>query len=310
MKRNYLIVLILCGILFFLITMNPLFNFTSFSGELDRDLVISYGTIIGGLFGPILTLISFFIIYNSFQEQIKYNEEQKKYNNEQTVFNDKQMFLSNLNNDIKYLRDYVSTIKYREPGSMGFALDEEMGELYFIKAKMQLDKLFKIVQDQEIFIDERDNIGATFEIFYTGVGTNTVETLKAYLARRTTNDNVEKLINKIRKLKTKYNRKIVYYGGHQGKLGHYFRQLAYIYEKIEKCPLDIDKYEAAKSIRVKMSNYEQSILCYNSFTYLGKNWQDKGYIEKYKCICNIPQDFLPFNPKKYFQIEFEYETGL
>lgn len=295
MERKYIIALICCAVFFILITINPLFNVLPFEvlpilGILDKDLATSYGTIIGGIFGPILTLISFFIIYNSFQEQKK------------------QIFLSILNDDIKYLRDYVSSIRFVDPESVS-PIKVEIGELFFIKAKRQLDILFKIIDSLKIF-DEENCIGATAEVFYTGVSKETIETLKHHLKRRTNDDNVKKIIDEIRKQRTKYNNRIFYYGGHQGKLGHYFRQLGYIFGKIDNCPLNIDKYEVAESVRVKMSNYEQAILCYNSFTHLGKSFRKKGkkgYIEKYKLICNIPQNLLPFDLKKYFDIEFEYE---
>jgi hypothetical protein len=260
--------------------------------EFDKELVVSYGTIIGGLFGPLLSLISFILIYSTFQEQ------------------NKQTFMNKIDNDIKYLRDYVFRIRYRDSeDSNSITISEEMGENFFIKAKLQLDKLYKQLNSYNIF-DSENIVGATFEIFYFGVGINTIETLKFYLLKRTTIENVTRIIKDIRRIKTKYNNKVVYYGGHQGKLGHYFRQLYYIIESIDNCPLNINKKEITKNVRVKMSNYEQTILCYNSFTFLGKNWKNNDYINKYEMIKNIPRKFLPFEPKNYFRLKFEYEQDL
>jgi len=283
------IAIIICCIIFFIITINPLFNIFSLSWKLDKDLVVSYGTIIGGLFGPLFSLISFILVYLIFNEQ------------------NKQTFINKIDSDIKYLRNYVFEIKHRDPESKIFIIGgEETGERFFIRAKTQLDNLYNKMITYD-FLDSENIIGATFEIFYFGVSKRTLETLKIHLCKRTDIDNVNKIINDIRKIKTKYNDKIVYYCGHQGKLGHYFRQLYYIIESIDNCNLDIDKYEVAKNVRVKMSNYEQAILCYNLFTYMGKNWGEKNYINKYELIKDIPQRFLPFEPNTYFSLKFEYD---
>ena len=292
MKPSFKIILLLCGILFIIVTINPLFNLFSFSRVLDKDLVISYGTLISGLFGPILSLLSIFIIYDSFREQVKNNKEQ--------------IFMQNLNNDIKYLRDYVSLITYNDPAS-NIILHDKMGERFFIKAKVELYKIYQVVSKN--IPDEEDRIGATFEIFYIGVSENKLETLKSYLGKRANNESVEKLLKELRNKKSKFNKRIVYYDGHQGKLGHYFRQLYYIIETIDNCSLDIKKDDMIKRVIVKMGVYEQTILCYYSFAFLGKNWREKNYIDKYGLITSIPKNFLPFDPKKYFEIDFEYEKG-
>jgi hypothetical protein len=289
MKLKLIIAMTICVIIFITITVNPLFNIFSFSMELDKELLISYGTIIGGLFGPILSLISFLLIYSTFEEQ------------------NKQTFMNKIDNDIKYLRDYVFRIKYHDSeDSNNIKISEEMGENFFIIAKEQLDRLYRQLNNYNIF-DNENIIGATFEVFYFGVSNNALETLKFYLLKRTNDENVTRIITDIRKQKTKYDKSIVYYGGHQGKLGHYFRQLYYIVESIDDCSLSIKKKEIAKNARVKMSNYEQAILCYNSFSYLGRNWKVNNYINKYEMIKNIPQKFLPFEIKKYFTLIFEYE---
>jgi hypothetical protein len=292
MKIKLIIAMSICAVIFIAITINPLFNIFSFSRELDKELVVSYGTIIGGLFGPILSLISFFLIYSTFKEQ------------------DKQTFINKIDNEIKYLRDYVFRIRYRDSEDRNnILISEKKGEEFFITAKVQLGKLYKQLDSYKIFDDE-NIIGAAFEIFYFGVGKNTLETLRFYLLKRTNDENVNRILVNIGEQKTKYNEKTVYYGGHQGKLGHYFRQLYHIVESIDNCSLDIDKKEVVKNARVKMSNYEQAILCYNSFSLLGKNWRENNYINKYEIIKNIPQNFLPFDPKKYFTLKFEYEKFL
>jgi hypothetical protein len=299
---KFRLIFIISFVLFVLITINPLFNIFSFSFLLDKELVISYGTIISGIFGPLFSLISFYLIYYSFKEQ-------KRFNNEQIVYNSKQTFFNKLYDDIKYLRTYVSNIKYTNSESKEKSNDI-IGEDFFIIAKKQLDKLFEIIGRYNI-PKEEDIIGLTFLIFFFGVSKNTIDTLKFYLKKSISDENmIDQIIHDIRIIKTNYDKKVVFYGGHQGKLGHYFRQLFYIIEYIDESELfdyEYKKNVIVKSVRIKMSNYEQAILCYNTFTLLGKAWKEKDFINKYELIKNIPKSLLPFNPKKYFDFVYEYE---
>jgi hypothetical protein len=240
------------------------------------------------------------LVYISFKEQKKYNDNQELKNKEDE-------FIRSIESDIYYLRRYVLSIKYKDSDSIDTNEDIVFGEDFFIKAKKQLNDLYEMVHKTAIFSDEKKLIGAVFEIFYYGVSLNTIDTLKYFLNKSITMEEIKFLIDKIRGKKTRYNKKIVYYGGHQGKMGHYFRQLYYIIDTIENCELPINKMALAKKVRIKMSNYEQAILCYNAFTYGGRNWIEKGYIEKYKLIKNVPPNFLPFDLKKYYKNVFEYE---
>ena len=285
--------IIISGLIFICITINPLFNIFSSSGILDKELSIAYGTLIGGLFGPILSLLSFFLVFITFKEQKKFNEHQIL-----KGINDN--FINSIERDIQYLRNYVSSIKYRNPELLNPTKDLITGEEYFIKAVKQLNCLNKMILPTKIFNDERNRIGAIFEIFFYGVGLDTEDTLKYYLNKRTSNENTELLIKKIREEKTKYNSNIVCYGGHQGRLGHYFRQLYGIIDKINKTGLSIDKTAIMNNINLKMSNYELAILCYYSFTFVGKNWKENNYLGFFEAIKNIPWDILPFDLKNYF----------
>lgn len=66
-----------------------------------------------------------------------------------------------------------------------------------------------------------------------------------------------------------------YYGGHQHRLGHYFRHLfqsfKYINENIENGHKE--KYFYGKTLRAQLSTYEQSLLFINSISCLGLRWE-------------------------------------
>jgi hypothetical protein len=98
-----------------------------------------------------------------------------------------------------------------------------------------------------------------------------------------------------------------YYGGHQFRLGHYFRNLyqtvSYINDD-DSTLLDYKrKYENIKVLRGQLSTYEQLIIFINSISVLGRVWElemrnepakakdiNKQLITKYNFIKNIAYD--------------------
>ena len=120
---------------------------------------------------------------------------------------------------------------------------------------------------------------------------------------------------------------VKYYGGHQFRLGHYFRHLyqtvRYMNERVD-VPYG-EKYGYIKLLRAQLSNYEQAILFFNSLSQLGRKWemealinpQCKGYsrfdfelITKYCLIKNIPNGAqLGIEPNQFYtQIDYEYNS--
>lgn len=119
---------------------------------------------------------------------------------------------------------------------------------------------------------------------------------------------------------------VKYYGGHQFRLGHYFRHLyqtvRYMNEKIELSYKE--KYEYIKLLRAQLSNYEQALLFFNSLSQLGKKWEMdavindncEGYtradfelITKYNLIKNIPFGAQLGIEPYYYYPQVEYETS-
>lgn len=66
-----------------------------------------------------------------------------------------------------------------------------------------------------------------------------------------------------------------YYGGHQFRLGHYYRHLfqAYKYLHLSKNISAKNKYFYAKTLRAQLSSYEQAMLFINSISTLGMKWE-------------------------------------
>jgi hypothetical protein len=98
-----------------------------------------------------------------------------------------------------------------------------------------------------------------------------------------------------------------YYGGHQFRLGHYFRHLFQAVKFVNESVLDPrnvtknakEQYDYVKFLRAQLSTYEQILLALNSLSIIGRAWEMERYggvapapaerlISKYNLIRNIP----------------------
>jgi hypothetical protein len=114
----------------------------------------------------------------------------------------------------------------------------------------------------------------------------------------------------------KYNK---FYGGHQHRLGHYYRNLFAIYNFLDdhkELSWD-DKYSYAKQFRSQFSTYEQALFVFNSLSSLGRSWEieagkhikletelcHKLLITKYDLVKNVPAEFTsPTNLDVYYPL--------
>lgn len=101
--------------------------------------------------------------------------------------------------------------------------------------------------------------------------------------------------------------------GNQNRLAHYFRNLYAAYKLIDTSRLTEDeKYSLARTIRAKLSNYEQAVLTLNITSSLGSAWASEGLVDKYMPIKNVPQHFFEFDngfqlKERFPNIKFEWE---
>jgi hypothetical protein len=122
-----------------------------------------------------------------------------------------------------------------------------------------------------------------------------------------------------------HNRYIKYYGGHQFRLGHYYRHLFQTVKYInnqEGINYNL-KYEYVKILRAQLSTHEQAVLFLNSLSKLGAAWELKpevnnnlkGYtkkdfelITKYNLVKNIPGETIYGIKFKDFFPNIDYES--
>ncbi len=276
--------------------------FNDGSGILNASLANNYGGFIGGLVGPIFSLAGFFLLYETIVAQRKSFEIQQ--------------FETKFFELIRIHRDNVSQMVHRVPWEEKNYYDKAR---VFIEMKSQFSKLFKSVKakvDSDTSIDDKDKertaINIAYLILFFGVSKATRPDLEHFLQKygydkTLTNPIIAELYLK----KTKYNNKTVYYGGHQVRLGHYFRHLFQAVKFVDKATfLNPDqKYEYVKTLRAQLTQHELAIFFLNSLS-IGQEWEKNKYIITYKMVKNLPKNFIAddINPKDYYKgFKFEWE---
>ncbi len=164
---------------------------------------------------------------------------------------------------------------------------------------------------------------AYLTVFYgTPEGDGSIEVLINILSKRYHIESLNKVLTELSSKKTAYYPHQRYFGGHQSRLGHYFRNLYQSISYVDKKTFlnESQKEDYVKIFRSQLSNYEQAIIFLNSLCILGESWEynsvindkEKGLISKYQFIKNIPQNFLSvvdIHPNYFYRhIKFEYEN--
>lgn len=96
--------------------------------------------------------------------------------------------------------------------------------------------------------------------------------------------------------------------GHENRLGHYYRHLystvKYVVGKEKEGLITYNKSrEYLKVLRAQMSNDEQLMLYYNYIIGFGRDWENEGYLTKYRMLHNLPIDKVKYAgpPRLHFQ---------
>lgn len=139
-------------------------------------------------------------------------------------------------------------------------------------------------------------------------------------ANRKKPDNTDNLSEEAQKYKMhlKYEK---YYGGHQFRLGHYFRHLyqSYKYLNNHSDLTQAEKYAYGKMYRAQLSTYEQALLFINSISTIGMKWEflpekpknpksNPNLITTYNLIKNLPGEHLYGIRYKTYYKDVDYET--
>ncbi|MEQ1111354.1 putative phage abortive infection protein [Acinetobacter johnsonii] len=151
-----------------------------------------------------------------------------------------------------------------------------------------------------------------FLIMFIGCGERSSKILINYLKKFQEKINVEIVFEIFsdetfrENLRNNYRFKYKLFGGHQSRLGHYYRNMFHVLKFIDSnTDLNLEeKISYIKNFRVQLNTFEQALLIVNSKTIFGKDWSK--YIIKYKLVKNIPKDF--FGNDYWFNIEEEIKS--
>ena len=149
----------------------------------------------------------------------------------------------------------------------------------------------------------------SFLIMFIGCGERSSKILKNYLLKFDDILDSEQVIKMFSdenfrdKIKENYKFKYKLFGGHQSRLGHYYRNMFHVVKFIDSNSnlFFEEKVSYIKNFRVQLNTFEQALLMVNCKSDFGKDWE--GYIVKYKLVKNIPKDF--FGSDYWFDLESE-----
>ena len=109
-------------------------------------------------------------------------------------------------------------------------------------------------------------------------------------------------------IEIKLHIKYLPFSGHENRLGHYYRHLystvKYVVNKEKQGLIDYNQARGyLKILRSQMSNDEQLLLYYNYIIGFGKDWENDGFLTKYRMLHNLPINSVKYvtNPRIHFQ---------
>ena len=276
----------------------------SFTASIDPSIFSSYGAFVGGLVGSLFALAGVLLLLSSLQEQ-------------------KQAFLrQQIDNRV------IQLINIARENSDNISIIERSGKRVFITLLRELYESYSVAKNlsHELDVDESElaNI-AYLAFFYGSVGETSEEILRKRLSGLLTSGSIETLLKAYERRRESIEKDSFPYeifDGHQSRLGHYYRHLFQAVSYINEQPTELleygEKYRYAKMIRAQLSTQEQFLLCWNSISELGVDWDraegltdpNSKLITKYNLIKNIPDGFSKhLNVRDYYpDVEYEGQT--
>lgn len=334
MKKQVKSIVAISILIFGILLIQLVAQYPPLSLAVDFDKLADFGTAIGGIFA----FISIYILYVTLRAQMKFSKQQSN------AFNLSQ-FESRLFELIRYHRDNVAITRMRAPDKVTevyYDGHKAMREIHkqMIKVINIIKPIINKTADYKLkeplnsnldIIAERINVDASkldlYNISYLclffGMSTESQKTLRTHLEARYTETFIKSVISRLSRVDAAWQRtnseidgkrrkKTKYFGGHQYRLGHYFRHLYQIVTYVDNNDsLSFQqKYEYIKILRAQLSTYEQTLIFFNSIGDLGRGWElqvdtssipsskeqeyliYKGLITKYNLVRNIPNEFI------------------
>jgi hypothetical protein len=260
------------------------------------------GSFLGGYLGSLFALLGVLLLYATLKSQ--------RISSAQQNFETKYFEL------LKMHRDNVAEIDLQE------ASGRRVFVLLLVELRSALAIIRRVARECEQPLSDTRLMHVAYYCTFFGVGPNSSRMLKCSLSEFDRNfiDRVEHELSRdstkrqvVREQRLGY----VPFEGHQSRLGHYYRHLFQMVRYVdEQSPaLNIPKYEFVKTIRAQLSTHEQALLLINSLTPIGRIWWEMQFIENYRLVQNLPQNFFDrateLDLKEIFPAQyFEWEEVL
>lgn len=262
--------------------------------NIDPELASKFGNFFGGFIGTMFAITSTLLILVTLITQYIENRKSQTGNN---FFK----MIDYHNENVKQLNVSHINPKKKE--------DKIEGRRAFVIFKLQISELFKVVKriksDLNLDISNEQIADIVYIAFYYGIDNDWKKFSENLFSKH---EKGKEIVKKL--LKAKESNQWYIGRTNQTSLSSYFRNM---YNAIKL--IDNDKYlkrkekkEYVKILRAQLSNPELFVLFFNLLSRFGKKWRENKYIERYEFIKNIPLNYLgDYNPKKYFQMEYEEE---
>lgn len=300
----------------------------------DYGEIGPYGDYIGGILNPLIAVFAVFAAGFAFYAQYEANkqvQDQFKIQQFESQFFEMLRLHKENVNEMK-ITGYDSVIQE--------TLDNEKkvvqivrshntkiieGRKVFVSMVVELISCYEFLEEinstWRVRYDPVDLLKLSYRIFFFGSNSELIILEKIDVDFI---DHVKKQLRKHRKRhRDSYSRKNVYQGlnkkielfikyspftGHENRLGHYYRHLystvKYVVNKEREGLIDYKQSRGyLKILRSQMSNDEQLMLYYNYIIGFGKDWENDGYLTKYRMLHNLPIDKVKYaeNPRVHFQ---------
>ncbi len=263
---------------------------------------------ITGLITPIFSLAGIFLLFATLSEQGKIYRYQ--------------LFESKFLELLRYQRENTAKmnmkiyIEEKEPNGQpkGTKVEKTIdGVRCFVEFKKHFEAIYKMAEEirngnESDKLSEKKSIRLAASILLYGVDEITSGQLRTNV-NDVDDDLVEAVIKNCREMKSNDD-STYYYGNNQARLASYFSNLYHLIDFVDSSKFlsSAQKDDYVRTVRSQLNQYESAVLFVHSFTQRGRGWRERGHMEKYKIIRDMPQNFIyNIEPKNYYDIQFEYE---
>jgi len=320
-----------------------LFTLPVFYSEQEISMFGQLGDLFGGIMNPLIAisaaLLTFLAFWMQYQANQDIQQQFKVQQFERQFYEMLRLYKENVN-EMK-IQGYVTEVSSEailpdNEKTIHKIIERNVeGRKVFVSMYEELNLCIKICKSLnsklgKMSLDDLNKIA--FDIFFFGIKSNyflrnfeysskeeeELQAEKINLLRRVFKD----LRNKHKKngasdvhyeikgceKRFKINLKYRPFSGHENRLGHYYRHLFYTVKYVvgkekEGVITYNEAREYLKLLRAQMSNYEQLLLYYNYIIGYGRDWENEGFLTKYRMLHNLPIDKVKnvYRPRRHFK---------